>query len=61
MFTYDPLDSPPEKRSRMNLASYSTPPSSSKKRKYGNYVLGFIDDELVENLDYNIFRWKIID
>jgi hypothetical protein len=33
------------------MAAYSTPPSSSNKRKYGNFILRFIDDEAIENLD----------
>jgi hypothetical protein len=33
------------------MAAYSMPPSSSNKRKYGSYVLRFIDDETIENLD----------
>jgi hypothetical protein len=33
------------------MATYSTPPSSSNKRKYGNLVLRFMDDEAIENLD----------
>jgi hypothetical protein len=32
------------------MATYSTPPSSSNK-KYGSYVLRFIDGEAIENLD----------
>ncbi len=33
------------------MAAYSTPSSFRNKRKYGNYVLRFIDDEEIENLD----------
>jgi len=33
------------------MASYSMPPSFSNKRKYGNYVLRFINNEAIENLD----------
>ncbi len=33
------------------MAAYSTSSSFRNKRKYGNYVLRFIDDEEIENLD----------
>jgi hypothetical protein len=41
------------------MATYSMPPFSSNKKKYGNLVLKFINDEAIESLDY-IFDWKII-
>jgi hypothetical protein len=33
------------------MAAYSTPPSSSNNRKYSSFILRFIDDEAIENLD----------
>jgi hypothetical protein len=33
------------------MAAYSMPSSSRNKKKHGNYVLRFIDDEAIENLD----------
>jgi hypothetical protein len=33
------------------MATYSMPPSSSNKRKYGSSILRFINDEVIEKLD----------